>query len=82
MKAISVLAHGSIGTQTLDIARTFLISKVVALTAGRNLAYWWSRSRNIARKWWPWPTRPAPGTAGAPQAAGFDEAATPQLGWP
>ena len=40
MKAISVLGStGSIGTQTLDIAREFPDQfKVVALTAGRNLA--------------------------------------------
>ena len=40
MKAISVLGStGSIGTQTLDIARDFPDQyKVVALTAGRNLA--------------------------------------------
>ena len=82
MKAISVLGStGSIGTQTLDIARDFPDQyKVVALTAGRNLALLVEqiqehRPEVVALA----DTALLPELQERLKAAGVDEAATPQL---
>ena len=82
VKAISVLGStGSIGTQTLDIAREFPNQfKVVALTAGRNLALLVEqiqehRPEVVAMA----DTALLPELQERLKAAGVDEAATPQL---
>ena len=82
MKAISVLGStGSIGTQTLDIARDFPDQyKVVALTAGRNLALLVEqiqehRPEVVALA----DTALLPELQERLKAAGVDQAATPQL---
>ena len=82
MKAISVLGStGSIGTQTLDIARDFPDQyKVVALTAGRNLALLVEqiqehRPEVVALA----DTALLPELQERLKAAGVDEPATPQL---
>ena len=82
VKAISVLGStGSIGTQTLDIAREFPDQfKVVALTAGRNLALLVEqiqehRPEVVALA----DTALLPELQERLKAAGVDEAATPQL---
>ena len=82
VKAISVLGStGSIGTQTLDIARDFPDQyKVVALTAGRNLALLVEqiqehRPEVVALA----DTALLPELQERLKAAGVDEAATPQL---
>ena len=82
VKAISVLGStGSIGTQTLDIAREFPNQfKVVALTAGRNLALLVEqiqehRPEVVALA----DTALLPELQERLKAAGVDETATPQL---
>ena len=82
VKAISVLGStGSIGTQTLDIAREFPDQfKVVALTAGRNLALLVEqiqehRPEVVALA----DTALLPELQERLKAAGVDETATPQL---
>ena len=82
MKAISVLGStGSIGTQTLDIARDFPEQyKVVALTAGRNLALLVEqiqehRPEVVALA----DTALLPELQERLKAAGVDDAVTPQL---